>query len=251
MRRALLGILALLLAATTAACSGGESNRGEEVQMPASSSAYVGEHFEIAVEELESAGFTNVQTRALGDLITGWLKDDGEVEKIRIDGSNSFNKGAWFPADTKILIIYHSFPEKEVEEEPFPAEEPQSPKVTEEITPPASELVWAEVARFQVSTAGSSEPFYVNGKIRARYEVDFVNDSGYILGSLNLNAFNGELCRQSSRIETRRLGDFSDEPRLVEFGEHEGLVCLNLHLTDPNWNKGTVSVVVEAQVPAQ
>lgn len=250
MRRALLGLLALFLVVATAACSGSGSDREGEAQMPASSSAYLGEHFEIAVEELESAGFTNVQTKALGDLITGWLKDDGEVEKIRIDGSNSFSKGAWFPADTKILITYHSFPEEDVEDEPSAGESSPAPEVPKEVTPPAQELVWTEVARFQVTGAGSSEPFTANGKIRARYELDFVNDSGYILGNLDLNAFNGELCRQSSRIDTRRLGDFSDEPRVVEFGEHEGLVCLNLHLTDPNWNKGTVSIVVEAQVPS-
>lgn len=130
MRRALLGLLALFLAVTTAACSGDGSNREGEVQMPASSSAYVGEHFEIAVEELESAGFTNVQTTALGDLITGWLKNDGEVENIHIDGSNSFSMGAWFPADTKILITYHSFPEEEVQEETPAEEKTPAPEAT-------------------------------------------------------------------------------------------------------------------------
>ena len=140
MRRALLGLLALFLVVTTTACSGGGTNREGEAQMPASSSAYVGEHFEIAVEELESAGFTNVQTKALGDLITGWLKDDGEVEKIRIDGSNSFSKGSWFPTDTKILITYHSFPEEEEaeKEEEAPAEDSKltpTPESTPESTP--------------------------------------------------------------------------------------------------------------------
>jgi|LSQX01.1.fsa_nt_gb hypothetical protein len=253
MKRALVGLLAIIFAVTTTACSGLGPNREGQVQMPASSSDYVGEHFEIAVEELEGAGFTNVQTKALGDLITGWLKDDGEVEKIRVDGGNSFSRGAWFPSDTRILITYHSFPEKlEVEQdEPAVAEVTPMPESTGEVAPPVRELVWAEVDRFQVSTAGSSEPFTVNGKVRVRYEIDFVKDSGYILGSLDLNAFNGELCRQSSRIESRRIGDYSDEPRIVEFREYEGLACINLHLTDPNWNKGIVDVIVEAQVPAQ
>lgn len=135
MRRALLGLIALFLAVTTTACSGGSSDREGEARMPAASSAYVGEHFEIAVEELESAGFTNVQTKALGDLITGWLKDDGEVEKIRIDGSNSFSKGAWFPVDTKILITYHSFPEEETQEETPDSEVSPSPESAPEVAP--------------------------------------------------------------------------------------------------------------------
>jgi hypothetical protein len=117
MKRVLLGLLALFLAVTTTACGGDSSSHEGEIQLPASSSAYVGEHFDIAVDELESAGFTNVETKALGDLITGWLKSDGEVEKIRIDGNESFSKGDWFPAETKILIIYHSFPEEDAQEE--------------------------------------------------------------------------------------------------------------------------------------
>ena len=132
MRRAFLGLIALILAVATAGCSGGGSDREGEVQMPASSSAYVGEHFEVAVEELESAGFTNVQTKALGDLITGWLNDDGEVEKIRVDGSNNFSKGAWFPADMKILITFHSFPEEEAQEKKSQEKKAQEKKSQEE-----------------------------------------------------------------------------------------------------------------------
>lgn len=131
MKRTLIGLLALIFAITTTACSGGSPDREGEAQMPASSSSYVGEHFEIAVEELESAGFTNVQTKALGDLITGWLKDDGEVESLRVDGSNSFSKGSWFPADTRILITHHSFPEKEESKE----REDKAPTEVPETTP--------------------------------------------------------------------------------------------------------------------
>lgn len=114
MKRILMAIAALMLVVPLAACSG--PDREGQTQMPSSSSNLVGEHYEMVVEELEGAGFTNVEAKPLGDLITGWLKDDGEVEKIRVDGKNTFSKGAWFPTDGKIVVTYHSFPEKEAEE---------------------------------------------------------------------------------------------------------------------------------------
>lgn len=136
MERLLVGIIAFVLALATSACGGGEAtDREGQAQMPASSQDLVGEHFEVVVEELEGAGFTNIETRPLGDLITGWLKDDGEVEKIRIDGSNTFSKGKWFAADTKIVITYHSFPERdnqstETKPEPDPATSESEPNET-------------------------------------------------------------------------------------------------------------------------
>lgn len=116
-------IAALTLAVPLAACS--SPDREGQTQMPSSSSNMVGEHYETVVEELENAGFTNVEAKPLGDLITGWLKDDGEVKKIRVDGKNSFSKGAWFSTDGKIIVTYHSFPEKEDTQEPTAEPKPE------------------------------------------------------------------------------------------------------------------------------
>lgn len=120
----------------------------------------------------------------------------------------------------------------------------------EETTSPAGELVWVEVTRFQASTAGSSDPFTADGPIRARYDYDFIPSEEFILGSLDLKKYNGEVCRQSSTVEIGRLDESYDAPRVVEYDAYEGPLCLNLHLTDPNWNRGTVEVIIETQVPA-
>lgn len=130
MKRILMAIAALMLAVPLVACSG--PDREGQTQMPSSSSDLVGEHYEMVIEELEGAGFTNVEAKPLGDLITGWLKGDGEVEKIRVDGENTFSKGDWFPTDGKIVVTYHSFPEKKEkkkkvkEDAPAPTPKPEA-----------------------------------------------------------------------------------------------------------------------------
>lgn len=60
---------------------------------------------------LRNAGFTNIETVALGDLTTGWLKDPGEVKEVNIAGSTSFDGGDAFRPDAAIVVSYHSFPE--------------------------------------------------------------------------------------------------------------------------------------------
>ena len=40
--------------------------------------------------EMEKIGFTNIETKILGDLITGWLTKDGEVELVELMEIQSF-----------------------------------------------------------------------------------------------------------------------------------------------------------------
>ena len=44
----------------------------------------IGRNFEDVVSKLKAKGFTNIQTVKLDDLITGWIKKDGEVSEISI-----------------------------------------------------------------------------------------------------------------------------------------------------------------------
>lgn len=140
--------LALILLFSTAACSG-ESDSADSIKMPSSSSEFAGEHYQDVVDDLQDAGFTNVQTRALGDLITGWLKTEGMVEKIKVDGDSVFSKNSRYPSGIKILVSYHSFPLDEedasdapVTEAPAEAEpvEPEPAPEPEPVQPPPAKL---------------------------------------------------------------------------------------------------------------
>ncbi len=119
-------VLAMVLSVTS--CSGAKP---EEIQagqgrMPASSDDLEGELYTDVVDTLEAAGFTNIETNALGDLITGWLNKPDEVDEVEIDGVVSFDKGDVFRNGVKIVVNYHSFPEKD---EPSPeASDPSEPE---------------------------------------------------------------------------------------------------------------------------
>ena len=60
-------------------------------------------------KELEERGFTNIKTQGLQDLTTGWMAQDGNVEKVTVDGETGFPSDIAFPLDIEIVIYYHSF----------------------------------------------------------------------------------------------------------------------------------------------
>lgn len=91
-------------ASQSAAADGGAT-------VASSSDDFEGQMYQEVADQLSSAGFTSIETKALGDLTTGWLKDPGEIKEVSIDGQSSFGKGDSFPTGATIVISYHSFPE--------------------------------------------------------------------------------------------------------------------------------------------
>lgn len=72
--------------------------------------------YEEAENTLRDAGFTNIALVPNGELITGWLNHEGDVETVLIDGSDSFSSSSRFDPDVSIEIRYYSFPEESQEE---------------------------------------------------------------------------------------------------------------------------------------
>jgi len=93
------------------------------IKMPGSSTDFKFSNYEDVVMQLQTAGFTNIKTVALKDIILGWLTKDGEVERVSVNGETEFKKGAKFDADAKIVVTYHTFPETSEEATPAAAEE--------------------------------------------------------------------------------------------------------------------------------
>lgn len=54
-------------------------------------------------------GFGAVKSVAIADLKMGWLKIDGQVEQVLVDGFDRFKPDSKFPVDTEIIIYYHTF----------------------------------------------------------------------------------------------------------------------------------------------
>lgn len=90
----------------------GTSHEGE-VRTQKSASDYKGQNYEEVVTSLEEQGFTNVSTKPIEDLITGWLTKDGEIEKVSINGDEDFSSYHWYPANSEVIVEYHTFPPKE------------------------------------------------------------------------------------------------------------------------------------------
>lgn len=106
-------ILAFSLSLFLAMISGcGDGKTDERINMPSSSEEFEGVNYEDAVTKLQKAGFTNVETKILDDLVTGWLTKDGEVERVSVDGDTDFSEGSKYLPDAKVVVTYHTFPEK-------------------------------------------------------------------------------------------------------------------------------------------
>ncbi len=100
-------ILAILLTG----CGGSEDDG--KIHMPFGSNDYDGVNYQEIVSQLEEAGFTNVKEEPLGDLITGWINDEGEVDEVSVEGDTVFSTDSRYLPDTEIVVSYHTFPDEE------------------------------------------------------------------------------------------------------------------------------------------
>lgn len=95
------------------ACSAEQEQDPNVLKVGKSSDQVVGENYESVILELEETGFTNIETKVLDDLITGWLTKDGEIEQVEINGDTKFRANDSYHKDSKIVITYHTFPKEE------------------------------------------------------------------------------------------------------------------------------------------
>ncbi|PWL74021.1 MAG: DUF4839 domain-containing protein [Clostridiales bacterium] len=87
-----------------------------EAKTPSGSSIQHGRNYEDVYKDFEKAGFTNIQLEKIDDLITGWLTKDGEVEAVSVDGNSEYSPDKWYPSDVAVVITYHTFPDKQIED---------------------------------------------------------------------------------------------------------------------------------------
>lgn len=113
-----------------------------EVAVPASASDYKYENYQDVQKDLEDAGFTNITTEILYDIVLGWT-DEGEVKSVSIDGRTDYEKGEVFNMDAPIVITYHmkeeDDPNKTVETEPTETETTTSIQKPEDTSTQAAE----------------------------------------------------------------------------------------------------------------
>ncbi|MDN3428544.1 DUF4839 domain-containing protein [Microbacterium sp. APC 3898] len=111
MKRILIFLCLIGMITSISACS--DEQDPNVLKVNKSSDEMGGENYQTVVSELEESGFTNIETKKLDDLITGWLTKDGEIEQVEINGATEFSANDSFQKDSEIVITYHTFLEEE------------------------------------------------------------------------------------------------------------------------------------------
>lgn len=105
-------ITIIVLSVFLAACG----QKAEMVETPASIHLERGRNYKEVIEDFEDKGFTNIKTETIADLVYGRSFRDGEVEQISVGGDIAYNSGVQVPADTEVIIRYHTFSQKSIED---------------------------------------------------------------------------------------------------------------------------------------
>ena len=79
------------------------------VETGLSSEECIGQNYQLIFDEFEKAGFSNVQTVVIEDLVSAESELVGVADSISIDGTTTFSKGQTFDKDSKVLICYHDY----------------------------------------------------------------------------------------------------------------------------------------------
>lgn len=144
-------LVLLAITLVLAACGGQPAG----IAVPAPSNDLKRQNYEVVVAAFKDAGFTNVETALLDDLITGWLTKDGSVESVAINGDTDFGSGDRFPGDARVVITYHTFPK----DDPAASASP-SPSVTASTVPTPSASAHASptaTAEAEIITADNNQ----------------------------------------------------------------------------------------------
>lgn len=101
--------LACFVSICLVACgSSSETTDTNKIAIPVGSSPEEADYQSVQ-KQLENAGFENVSTQKIEDLTFGIFTKDGEIEKVTVNGNESFSKGDLFEKDVSITIHYHTF----------------------------------------------------------------------------------------------------------------------------------------------
>ena len=105
------GLLLLLAVFCMMMANVSKDNHEGQIKAPLSSLDAYELNYEDVVKQFEQAGFTNVDTMKIEDLVVGWLASDGGVDKITIDGDEDYSTSSWYDPTAQVLVYYHTYPE--------------------------------------------------------------------------------------------------------------------------------------------
>lgn len=107
-RSTLLVIMVFMVASVLSGCS--NASESDSTRIPYSQTIAHKKDYQEVISKIEAAGFTNVKTEPIYDLVTGFLTKDGSVEEIRVGGTADYSPDKKYPKDIEIVVVYHTFP---------------------------------------------------------------------------------------------------------------------------------------------
>ncbi|MBQ7302024.1 MAG: zinc ribbon domain-containing protein [Clostridia bacterium] len=151
-------------------------NKGDvgknEVMVPLSAADCKYKNYKEVEATFKKAGFTDISTKVLYDIVLGWT-EEGEVEKVSINGDINFQRGEIVSKDAPVVIAYHM---KE-EDNPNATESSKTEATNNENTNP----VFYSTNDYETAKKGNTGVFsYKNksGSYDIYWIIDF--DLGYV-----------------------------------------------------------------------
>ena len=80
-----------------------------EIKISSTSKQFKGGNYQTVQKKLTDLGFQNIEFSLIEDLIIGFLTEDGEVEKVTVNGHEDYTASSTFAPAAKIVIYYHTF----------------------------------------------------------------------------------------------------------------------------------------------
>lgn len=229
-KRFLTGTLTVALLVLTSAC-GNSTGPANVLSMPSSSKEFEGNGYEEVVDDLTKAGFTNVEPKALDDLITGWITKEGSVETISVNGDSLFTTDDNFPKDAEIVVSYHSFkadPDKPSESATATASDTSSVSAEPSSSQDAEkESLTVANNRDLAALLSTGDPFDLGKEFVEKYEGRTIEFDGNIAKMGNHGTYN---TRYDILIYA---GDFNDS-RGPSFQFNDVNIVSDLNLTGSN-----------------
>ena len=81
----------------------------ELLNAPVTSKEAKGTNYTDVMDKFKDAGFVNVKTNVIYDIITGWVTDDGQVKSITINSDEDFDTYDEYRPDAEVIITYHTY----------------------------------------------------------------------------------------------------------------------------------------------
>ena len=118
MKKVLCALIAIILCVGLFGCEFDEMDSGTSqgnvyteggISIGSTSKQFKGKDYQTVKDQLEGKGFENIELSPIKDLIIGFLTEDGEIEKVSVNGHEDYSSNSTFAADAKIVIFYHTF----------------------------------------------------------------------------------------------------------------------------------------------